>query len=78
MKEQAAPTFIPPEGTTCMEEVKHVIHMPRFDSTRKVHQTGKYKGVSVDDEIVKELTDFVAAIASMYRDNPFHNFEHAW
>jgi hypothetical protein len=27
--------------------------------------------------IVAQLRDFVLTIASMYRDNPFHNFEHA-
>jgi hypothetical protein len=24
-----------------------------------------------------QLEDYVSAVASMYRDNPFHNFEHA-
>ncbi|CAB9498466.1 Receptor-type guanylate cyclase gcy [Seminavis robusta] len=77
MKGQAAPTFVPAKGTTCMEEVKTVIHMPKFDSTKQAHQMGKYKGISVEDDVVKELTAYVAAIAAIYRDNPFHNFEHA-
>jgi hypothetical protein len=27
--------------------------------------------------VLDQLEDYVSAVASMYRDNPFHNFEHA-
>ncbi len=58
------------------EEVTEIISMNDF-----VQQVVKEETVpdSVDlGETVRcQLQDFVTAIASMYHDNPFHNFEHA-
>lgn len=57
-----------------MQEVKEVIHMPKFDSKKKAHQTGGYKDIVIDEDFVADLGIFVTAIASMYRNsNPFHN-----
>jgi hypothetical protein len=33
--------------------------------------------VALDPEILDQLENYVTAVASMYRDNPFHSFEHA-
>lgn len=33
--------------------------------------------VVLNDKVVSQLTDLVCRIAGMYRDHPFHNFEHA-
>jgi len=71
------PTYNPPAGNTCMDEVKEVIHMPEYDATKKVHNDGGYKEVTIDEDIVAELTSLVTAIASMYRSNPFHNCKFA-
>jgi class 3 adenylate cyclase len=32
---------------------------------------------SVEPEVVSQLKNYVTGIATMYQDNPFHNFEHA-
>jgi len=31
----------------------------------------------IEEEVIMELKLFVRSIASMYHQNPFHNFEHA-
>ena len=71
-----APTYIPPEGKTCMDEVKEVIHMPKFDAKQAIGD--EYKSVQIDPVIIRDLGEYVTGVAKMYRNNPFHNFEHAW
>lgn len=56
-----------------LDEVKEVIRLPRFDqATAKLQPS-----IELKHEVVSQLWDFVHAISRMYRDNPFHNFEHA-
>ncbi|KAL7576124.1 hypothetical protein ACA910_004788 [Epithemia clementina (nom. ined.)] len=60
--------------TRPLEEVKDIITLPEF------HQSGATRNVDdvhVSDEAVRELRKFVTQIATMYRSNAFHNFEHA-
>jgi class 3 adenylate cyclase len=40
-------------------------------------QSGKSFSNTIDPEAVSQLKSYVTGIAAMYRDNPFHNFEHA-
>lgn len=68
-----APSYNPPEGTTCMDEVKEVIHMPKFDAKRA--HGDDFKRIQIDAGILQELGDYVTGIAKMYKQNPFHNFE---
>lgn len=58
-------------------EVKEIIHLPEFNSAN--HQSEKeFTSVQIiDSEVVKELRDYVTCISLLYRDNSFHNFEHA-
>ena len=70
------PSFIPQQGTTCMDEVKEVIQMPKFDA-KAAHQNGQYKQIQISKIVASELSEYVAEIAAMYRSNPFHNFDHA-
>lgn len=72
-----APSFIPPDGSTCMDEVQDFIHMPKFGDHAKKAHTDDYRRIQIDDDITQELGEYVAGIAKMYRHNPFHNFEHA-
>ena len=67
---------MPPEGKTCMDEVKEVIHMPKFDTKHAIGDD--YKSVQIDPDMTRELGLYVTGIAKLYRCNPFHNFEHAW
>jgi 3'5'-cyclic nucleotide phosphodiesterase len=68
--------YIRPAGTTCLDEVKDVLKMPKFDA-RTADVVGKGDNVSIDPCIVNSLTEYVTLIASTYRNNPFHNFDHA-
>lgn len=72
-----APSFIPPDSSTCMDEVQDYIHMPKFGDHAKKAHTDDYRRIQIDDDIAQELGEYVAGIAKMYRHNPFHNFEHA-
>jgi class 3 adenylate cyclase len=60
-------------GTTVLDEVREIIHLPDFSGT-SFWDTG---GIQLDIVVEEQLTDYVSGIACMYRDNPFHNFEHA-
>jgi hypothetical protein len=66
--------FMQEKSRLTMDEVAEIITLPDF------HECG---GVAVhDDEIelpslvVQQLHDYVCNIAALYRENPFHNFEH--
>lgn len=62
--------------TTVIDEVTEVIQIPEFDSKA-------YKGYVDPDSldlgatVMAQLKRYVTIIAAMYRNNPFHNFEHA-
>jgi class 3 adenylate cyclase len=61
-----------------LDEVQEIITLPRFDkSDAEDVLEDKEKCVELSDEVMSQLHNYVATIASLYRDNPFHNFEHA-
>ncbi|CAB9525101.1 Receptor-type guanylate cyclase gcy [Seminavis robusta] len=67
--EKAKPTMV-------LEELAEVIQLPRFSS--KVAQVvANAEEEPVPPVVVNQLHNFVAELAAMYHDNPFHNFEHA-
>jgi class 3 adenylate cyclase len=58
---------------TVLDEVKEIIHLPTFSG-----RTEKKRGnAALEPVVLDQLENYVSAVASMYRDNPFHNFEHA-
>mmetsp|Transcript_40235 Transcript_40235/g.97128 ORF Transcript_40235/g.97128 Transcript_40235/m.97128 type:complete len:1135 (-) Transcript_40235:1806-5210(-) len=64
-------------NTTPLKEIKEIIHLPPFDpSVRDLPGLGEMD-FTLSLEVLIELRDFVNNIAMMYRENPFHNFEHA-
>ena len=63
-------------GMTPLENVKEIIHLPEFDRSKLPLPWTETSG-KVDETVARELRDLVACVASMYRENPFHNFEHA-
>jgi hypothetical protein len=67
--------YTPPEGKTCLDEVTDVIVLPKFDA--KAAALGEEHIVDIDSTVSEQLREYVAIIAAAYRDNPFHNFEHA-
>ena len=60
-------------STTILEEVTEIIVLPDFDE----RTTSSTAEVLLPPAIRAQLHDFVTRIASRYRDNPFHNLEHA-
>lgn len=59
-----------------LDEVVETIALPGFD-----HQIYKRQvdpnSIELPAEVVEQMRLYVTMIAVMYRDNPFHNFEHA-
>jgi hypothetical protein len=69
-------SFIPPEGRICLDEVIEAIALPKFDF-KAATGTSNHHLVQISPSVVSALRAYVSIIASTYRDNPFHNFEHA-
>ena len=62
--------------TNCLEEVVEIIHLPKFD-TQAYHRQENPSKIVIPSNVVEQLRLYVTTVAAMYRDNPFHNFEHA-
>lgn len=62
-------------GDPIIEEAQEPVKMPTFDpkSVRKLGQMA----IDLGPDIESQLRLYVSSIASTYRDNPFHSFEHA-
>jgi 3'5'-cyclic nucleotide phosphodiesterase len=62
------------EGETILDQVAEIIELPEFD-----HASVKKSDVEVElsDEVREELQNYIVWIATLYKKNPFHNFEHA-
>lgn len=61
-----------------IDEVKEVIPLPAidFDAT-KSQRPHQHQDIILPREAQDQIRDYVTCIASMYRPNPFHNFDHA-
>lgn len=68
-------------GRTSLDEVVEIIELPRFDAGFDAHVDGRRSSMgekqSNELELQESLREYVRAIASLYNDNSFHNFEHA-
>lgn len=64
-------------GRTVLEEVSETITLPKFDAATAKEMRGDSSTIELGDKVVAQLRGYVEKIADMYRDNPFHNFEHA-
>ena len=73
--EQSPTVVTPGESRSFMGELGLVIPMPGFDE--EAVQKSLEAGVRIRSTVKRELRMYVAAIASGYRKNAFHNFEHA-
>jgi len=61
---------------TVLEEVKEVITLPNFDASTFKSIEGP-DSIELSSEVMDQLHDYVTKICMMYRNIPFHNFEHA-
>ena len=59
-----------------LDEMVDAIEMPRFDP-RMARRLFESESLSLEPVVKTQLHEFVLRISSMYRDLPFHNFEHA-
>jgi class 3 adenylate cyclase len=63
-------------GNSVIEEVKEIVTLPVFNADTLMKMKDP-ELVDLGDEVIAQLTEYVTIISAMYRDNPFHNFEHA-
>jgi hypothetical protein len=63
-------------GGAVLDEVKDIIMLPKFDSSVFANPIVS-NSIFLDPVVVSELQAFIAVVAENYRNNPFHNFEHA-
>lgn len=57
---------------TVLEEVREIIRLPNFDpNVYRNHDDPD--AVQLSDDVLQQLHDYVSTIATLYRDNPFHN-----
>lgn len=59
-----------------LDEVIEIIALPKFDVKHHNIKKGAVKA-EIPEKVVEQLKLYVAAVAVMHQDNPFHNFEHA-
>lgn len=64
------------DGRTVLDEVAEVIRLPTFDA-RSIKGYVDPASIELDSKVMSQLKRYVTIIAAMYRQNPFHNFEHA-
>jgi hypothetical protein len=63
-------------SSTVLEEVKEIISLPRYDDQRQ-QALANIDDIDLGEAVEEQMKEYVSSIASMYRGNPFHNFEHA-
>jgi hypothetical protein len=68
--------YLPPAGKTCLDEVAEVIKLPKFDP-ELFAKADDWQSIELEEIVSTQLHQYIEIIASMYRSNPFHNFEHA-
>ena len=60
--------------TYVLSEVTEIIRLPGYSNVKMEENPNK---VVLPDGVEAQLRLYVASVAAMHRDNPFHNFEHA-
>lgn len=59
-----------------LDEVQAIIEFPEFDG-KVIRSQVDLETVKLDSNVVSQLHMLITEVASMYRKNPFHSFEHA-
>ena len=62
-------------SSVVLDEVEEFISLPKFSNSALMKMDPNK--VELSREVVTQLREYVTAIASLYHENPFHNFEHA-
>ena len=64
------------KGKPILEELSETLDIPEHtrDEILAAHDPN---WVMLPNNVIQQLTEYIAAVADLYHDNPFHNFEHA-
>jgi hypothetical protein len=62
-------------NATVIDEVEDIIMLPVVHCTEESLESNEE--CIIDDKVKQQLRMYLGRVAAMYRDNPFHNFEHA-
>eukprot|EP00980_Cylindrotheca_fusiformis_P010153 scaffold2261_cov124-Cylindrotheca_fusiformis.AAC.1 len=63
-------------GRTVLDEFTPIIPLKRFEA-EDLRARRRPSSIKIGDEAKFQLRKYLSQIAAMYRDNPFHNFQHA-
>jgi hypothetical protein len=58
-----------------LEEVTEILSLPTFDAEAALRQEA-LSPVTLDMKVMEQLEAYIHGIATLYRNNAFHNFEH--
>ena len=64
------------EDRMVLDEVTEVIRLPQYDATA-VKGYVDPDTIELPPKVISQLKRYVSVVGAMYRQNPFHNFEHA-
>ncbi|CAB9513615.1 Receptor-type guanylate cyclase gcy [Seminavis robusta] len=64
------------EGRLAIDEVKDIIMLPKFDRAM-VRKEADSSSVKIPAPALEQLDNYISQVALLYRDNAFHNFDHA-
>ena len=59
-----------------IDEVQEIITLPEFDTNADQHNIDA-ASVIISPVAIEQLKMYITWVAKMYKDNPFHNFDHA-
>jgi class 3 adenylate cyclase len=60
-----------------LKEVQEIISLPEYDAVAIINQRKNSQSVEVEETVIDQIREYVTCVARMYRNNAFHNFEHA-
>eukprot|EP00980_Cylindrotheca_fusiformis_P021261 scaffold8180_cov87-Cylindrotheca_fusiformis.AAC.1 len=63
-------------GGTVLDEFTPIIPLKRFDA-EQLRARRRPSAIEIGDAAKSQLRTYLSQIAGMYKDNPFHNFQHA-
>ena len=63
-------------GKTVLDEFKEIIELPTI-SVEDLKNRRDPMSIELPIPVINQLRDLISMIAGMYRNNPFHSFEHA-
>ena len=64
------------EGHAVIDEVQEIVEVPHYEKEVVLSEIDP-TWVMLDPAVCEQLKDFVTAVSHLYRQNPFHNLEHA-